>query len=287
MGSLWIVRRGDEERGPFTSPQLRSLANSGQLRRTDLVTKQGQNRYVPAEKVKGLFSAPSDNPSPARPPALPKAQAKSKSAEDDELDFGVVEIIEDDPKPLVLPKAPTKAKPTDDEELDFSVVEIIEDDAVVVLDEAKDDFDFFDFDKGGGDEFEEPEPPRSTGSGSSRRETRPAKGKSSAPSRRGSPPTKPAKPKKRAKDNDGEDEDEDSGPWLNVVYGLACIAGGIFLFIGLGKEDPNEWSSRRGAIVAVVRLMYNIGGKWMVLGLAILISLLFFGSAISQFRKAE
>jgi hypothetical protein len=277
MGSLWIVRRGDQERGPFTSPELRSLANSGQLRRTDLVTKQGENRYVPAEKVKGLFSAPPGNTS-KNTTALtaPKAQApaKAKTSDEEGLDFGVVEIIEEDDI-IVL------EEPKD---------EIIEGDDVVVLEEPKDEFDLFNFDTNDADDdFDEPKPSRSGRSGSSRRETRPERGRSAAPSRRSSALDKPAKPKKPAKTKKGdEDEDEENSPWLNVFYGVICVFAGICLFIALGKEDPSTWETRRGAaLVAIVRLIYNIGGKWMVLGLAIALSLLFFWFAFDKFRKAQ
>jgi hypothetical protein len=39
-------------------------------------------------------------------------------------------------------------------------------------------------------------------------------------------------------------------------------------------------------VVAVVKLIYNIGGRWTVLGFALLLSSLFFWSAFNQFRKA-
>lgn len=310
MGSLWIVRRGDQERGPFTSPQLRSLAKSGQLRRTDLVTKQGQNRYVPAEKVKGLFTPPTNQTTTLTPPTKPKAPAKPTFSDEDDLDFAVAEIVEDDDRPPVRSKTPAKPKPSDDEDLDFSVVEVIEDDAIVeiveddavveviedgsivevieddavmVVGEVSDEFNLFDFDTRGANESKEPEPRRSSRSGSSR----PAKGQSAPPPRRAAAPSKPAKPKKRAKEN-GEEDDEENSPWANLFYGVVCVLAGILLFIGMRNEDPNEWASRRGgAIVAVVKLLYNIGGEWLVLVMAILISLLFFGSAINQFRKGQ
>ena len=252
MASRWIVKRGEKESGPFTSPQLKSLADSGQLKRTDLVTKQGKNRYVPAEKVKGLFVAPQSQSAAKAAPAKSKVPAKSK-ANAEELDFGVVEIIEDD-----------------------------DDDPIVVLAESEDEFDVVDFDYAEDeDDFEEPKPARSR---SPKRETPPPRGRSSAPSRR--TPAKPAKPKKPVKKTDGEEDEEENGPWLNIVYGLACVFGGICFFIALGDEDPDTWQTRRGgAVLAVVKLLYNIGGRWMVLGLAILLSSVFFWSAFNQFRK--
>ncbi len=268
MASRWIVKRGEKERGPFTSPQLKSLANSGQLKRTDLVTKQGQNRYVAAEKVKGLFVASSSQPVPKTAPAKSKVPAQSK-ADDEELDFGVVEILEDDDEdPIVV---------LEESEVELDVVDFEE----VELEEVE--LDVVDFDYGEEEvDFEEPKPARTR---NSKRESPPPRGRSSAPSRRA--PAKPAKPKKTVKKTDGEEDDEENGPWLNMVYGLACVVAGICLFIALGNEDPDTWQTRRGgAVLAVVKLLYNIGGPWMVLGLAILLSSVFFWSAFNQFRKA-
>ncbi len=92
MASRWIVKRNGKEQGPFTSPQLKSLADSGQLRRKDLVRKHDSERFVPAEEVKRLFDAPSDvssnqQRSPTDPPAILVAE--------------LVEVIEDDPPEVV------------------------------------------------------------------------------------------------------------------------------------------------------------------------------------------
>lgn len=255
MASRWIVKRGDKEGGPFTSPQLKSLADSGQLRRTDLVTKQGENRYVPAEKVKGLF-IPKDNPSPKDAPAKPSVPVKSKASDDEALDFGVVEIIDDDDDPVVV---------LEESDEEFEVV--------AVIDDEDDQFDFV-----------EPEPSRS---GRSRRGSSSKRSRGDSPSRRAAAPTKPARPKKPVKKLDDEEDEDENGPWLNVFYGLTCVFGGIAMFIALANEDPNTLESRRnGALLAIVRLLYNIGGRWMVLGLAIALSGVFFWSAYNQFRKA-
>lgn len=254
MASSWIVKRGEKKGGPFTSGQLKSLANSGQLRRTDLVSRQGENRYVKAEEVKGLFTAPRSNPPATKAPSKTRPAARSKDA-----DYGTVEIIED-----------------------------FEDEPVVVLEDSNDEFDVADFDDDFGDEdYDEPKPARSRRSGKSTRETPPARSRNGS-SRRSSAPAKPAKARKPVKKTSGdEDEDEDDdGPWANLAYGVACLAGGIFLFIALSNGDPNTWESRRGGLIlAVLKLMYNIGGKWMVLGLLVCLSGLFFWSAANQLRK--
>jgi hypothetical protein len=271
MASRWIVRRGDKECGPFTSPQLKSLANSGQLRRTDLVTKQGKNRYVAAVKVKGLFDS-QDDPAAKEVPAKSAAAANSP-ADDEVLDFGVVEILEEDDPVIVL------------EEID-------EDDDIILLEDADDaedpeDYGIVVMDED--DDFDRPKPSPSARARKSSRDAPPARSRRGSSPRR--TPAKPAKPKTPARKNvaaEGDEEDEENGPWLNLVYGLACVFGGICFFIALGEEDPNTWetSGRNRAVVAVVKLIYNIGGRWTVLGLALLLSSLFFWSAFNQFRKA-
>jgi hypothetical protein len=284
MGSRWIVKRGDQERGPFTSPQLKSLADSGQLRRTDLVTKQGENRYVPAEKVKGLF-APKDSTLPKEAPPKPKAAAQSKvpaKPEDDEegLDFGVVEIIEEDDDPVIV---------LDDSRDDFEErtgkADFAKSDPVIVLDDSQEDFDAVVFeDRSDDDEdYEEPRPARSKRSASSRREAPPSRGQRGSSRRR---EAAPAKPKNSIKKRD-DDEEEEYGPGMNLLSAFALILVAVALYIGMSKQDPNTWESRKGALfLAVLRFIYNIGGKWLVVGLILLCSGLLFWKAIKQFQEA-
>ncbi len=84
MASTWIVKRGERESGPFTSEELKTLASSGKLRANDLVAKKGGTRFVPAEKVAGLFADP-----PSKPSAKPSQNTSPKEA------LPVAEIIED------------------------------------------------------------------------------------------------------------------------------------------------------------------------------------------------
>lgn len=58
MSQEWYYGRDDEQHGPVSSQELKKLANTGQLRSTDLVWKEGLEEWVPATKVKGLFLAP-------------------------------------------------------------------------------------------------------------------------------------------------------------------------------------------------------------------------------------
>jgi hypothetical protein len=91
MASRWIVKRGEKQAGPFTSPQLRGLALSGQLRRSDRVTRQGSNRFVNAEEVRGLTF-------PDFAEEVP-----------DDLEYGTVEII-DEGEPVILVPAVDEPK---------------------------------------------------------------------------------------------------------------------------------------------------------------------------------
>lgn len=236
MASSWIVKRGDKEGGPFTSPQLRSLAKSGQLRRTDLVTREGSQRFVKAEEIKGLNFPP-------------RAQVLHEEAE-----YGLVEII-DDEEPVI-------------------VIEAVDEPKVV-------DYDY-DYNVEDGED-EPPPPPRSRGSRN--RVIAAPVGRSSG-SRRSARREKPEKQRKPAKKTSGEEEDED-GPWANLAYGLACLAGGVILFIVMSNEDPNTWETGRrgGFLIVILKLIYNIGGRWTVLGLLVLCSGLFFWPAANQFRK--
>lgn len=58
MAKLWFLRSEDgERRGPFSSQQLKQLANSGKLQPTDAVRPDGSIRWVQAKAIKGLFTA--------------------------------------------------------------------------------------------------------------------------------------------------------------------------------------------------------------------------------------
>ena len=63
MGNMWFVRRGDQKTGPLGDADLKQLAATGKLLQTDLVKREGQD-WVPAGKVKGLFSTPAGGPPP-------------------------------------------------------------------------------------------------------------------------------------------------------------------------------------------------------------------------------
>jgi hypothetical protein len=142
MASRWIVKRGEKEGGPFTSPELRGLADSGQLRRTDLVTRQGSDRFVKAEEVKGL----------AFPPASEELEPGILKIVEDEEPVIVIDAVDDsseEPAILIDPvEEPVVVIDADDDPLDepVFVIDSVEKPAIV------------DYDYDAEDDFEEPEP---------------------------------------------------------------------------------------------------------------------------------
>jgi hypothetical protein len=69
MIDLVYVGRGDRTFGPFSSAQLRGLAEAGRLRATDVLWREGTEKRVLASRVQNLFPVPQ-----ARAP-LPDADA--------------------------------------------------------------------------------------------------------------------------------------------------------------------------------------------------------------------
>lgn len=56
---VWYYARGEVERGPFTSPQIKALAQAGKIRRDDLVWKEGMENWTAAQELRELFPADS------------------------------------------------------------------------------------------------------------------------------------------------------------------------------------------------------------------------------------
>jgi hypothetical protein len=72
MSQEWYYAQNNQKRGPVSAGQLKQLADSGQLRPSDLVWKQGLPNWVAASSLKGLFAAvPAPPPSPAAPDEIP------------------------------------------------------------------------------------------------------------------------------------------------------------------------------------------------------------------------
>ncbi|MBY0526602.1 MAG: GYF domain-containing protein [Gemmataceae bacterium] len=84
MPSQYYYVKGNQRHGPVFSPELKRLADAGQLLPTDLIWKTGMPRWTPAAKLRNLFPRtsvplptpkppplPTDLPTPAGPPPLP------------------------------------------------------------------------------------------------------------------------------------------------------------------------------------------------------------------------
>ena len=56
MALKWMIRRGEKERGPLSSQQLRNLASTGKLKPTDLVRRGETGEWKEASSVSGLLS---------------------------------------------------------------------------------------------------------------------------------------------------------------------------------------------------------------------------------------
>ena len=75
MSDQWYYARGENRSGPVTTGELRRLAAAGELVTTDLVWKEGMQKWVPANMLKGLF------PSSAMPPPLPAERKETPAPE--------------------------------------------------------------------------------------------------------------------------------------------------------------------------------------------------------------
>jgi hypothetical protein len=63
--AIWYFADGDEERGPVTEAQIRTLIGTGNLHAEDLVWREGLDDWMPAGEVPGLFG---NGPSTAEAP---------------------------------------------------------------------------------------------------------------------------------------------------------------------------------------------------------------------------
>ena len=71
--SVWYYARGEQEKGPVTTVQIKALAGAGKLHRDDFVWKEGMENWVPAGEVSGIFAekATTDADSKSGLPAQP------------------------------------------------------------------------------------------------------------------------------------------------------------------------------------------------------------------------
>ncbi len=249
MASRWIVKRKDKEQGPFSSQQLKKLADSGQLRTTDWVRKHDSDQFVKAEKVKGLFDSP---------PVKSSKPSRGRSSSPEMLVAEVVEVVDD--------AAPKTAKSTRE---DF-------DDGYIDYDVADDGFE--DFDADGFEDYEDYEAPAPRRSASRRTGRDVAPRRAAATGRKRSsikPKTKKAR-KRKSSSNDDED-----GPWQNLYSGVVCIAVGVGIFFAIGPEGVEI--SGVGLITWTMMLLNYIGGRWAILGFFVLAGVICLHDSFKKF----
>lgn len=247
MPSQWIVKRGEQEQGPFTSPQLRQLAHTGKLRTTDQIRKQDCEKYVPAEKVKGLFDS-------TPPISLPTLIEPAKTSEIPVAE--IVEVIEDE-LPIVLEAAPEDAGAS----VDFQEYEYSYDEYPVV--------DYV-------DSVEYEVPAASLRRSSNRnRPLQSARDESCRP-RSESRPTKRGTIKKVS-------SDEELGRWEALFGGMGLIALGIFLFVFIGDKEVEieGW----GIVTWIMMGLNKIGGRWAMMIFFVACGIACICHGISKFVK--
>jgi len=55
MGQEWYIAQNGQRVGPISEAELRQQAAAGKIQPSDMIWKQGMDKWVPASKVKGLF----------------------------------------------------------------------------------------------------------------------------------------------------------------------------------------------------------------------------------------
>ncbi len=88
MADQWHYTERGQRQGPVSAKQLTQLAAAGQLNSTDLVWKEGMAAWLPASRIKGLFSLPADDepppiPSDDEPPPIPPDDEPSPTAKNE------------------------------------------------------------------------------------------------------------------------------------------------------------------------------------------------------------
>ncbi len=73
--AIWYFADGDEERGPVTEAQIRTLIGTGNLKADDLVWREGMDDWLPAGEVPGLFGG---TPAPVTDAQLPTGKARQE-----------------------------------------------------------------------------------------------------------------------------------------------------------------------------------------------------------------
>ncbi|MHC4796503.1 MAG: DUF4339 domain-containing protein, partial [Planctomycetota bacterium] len=106
----WYYHKNNQQMGPISSQELKQLAQTGELKPTDLVWKEGMDNWAPAQQVHTLFPQGAINTPPPSPPPRPigvSDNAKQSHEIDYEIfgdDMQVVEV-ELDPQETVIAEA--------------------------------------------------------------------------------------------------------------------------------------------------------------------------------------
>jgi hypothetical protein len=80
MASEWFYARDGQKHGPYSSPQLRAMAQSGELLRTDLIWKNGMAEWRPAGETTQLFAGVREDGKTQSKSKVPVAESGSAEA---------------------------------------------------------------------------------------------------------------------------------------------------------------------------------------------------------------
>ena len=108
MADQWYVGKGGKKHGPFTNEQLKKLAATGKIDRTDQLWKEGMEKWVPCSSAKGLFVAAAPASLAPPPPAFDNPLAAPDS-DDPTAAFSGFEM----PAYVPTPEEPPPLKPAE------------------------------------------------------------------------------------------------------------------------------------------------------------------------------
>src|SRR4051812_37698840 len=93
MTREWYYRSGDSTHGPVSGAELNRLTRTGEVQPDDLVRKDGGSNWVPAARVRGLFTpAAAADPPPAPVPAPTDGSGSVPTAPAEPFGFGDDEV---------------------------------------------------------------------------------------------------------------------------------------------------------------------------------------------------
>ena len=78
MSDGWYYAKGDDQLGPISEIELKTLADSGELASTDMVWREGMSAWQQAGKLRSIF--PNDDHGTSSPP--PRKQSFDRKARD-------------------------------------------------------------------------------------------------------------------------------------------------------------------------------------------------------------